>query len=255
MNKQKNSSWESVAKWYDESVGEKGHYFHTKVILPKLLEMMHLKDFTNPKILDLACGQAAFARHLPSSVSYVGLDLSSTLIHAAKTRKTEKKQKFLQADITQKLPLEEKDFTHATIILALQNIEDFQAVFKNAYFHLIPLGEFFIVLNHPCFRIPRQSSWEKDLEKKIQYRRIDRYMETLKIPISMHPGKAEKEHTWSFHFPLAYYFHGLKEAGFVITDIEEWISDKKSLGKAARMENRARKEFPLFLTLAAQKLR
>jgi len=35
--------------------------------------------------------------------------------------------------------------------------------------------------------------------------------------------------------------------------MEEWISDKKSTGAKARMENRSREEFPLFLALLAQK--
>lgn len=255
MDKQTNSSWESAAKWYDEAVGEKGHYYHTQVILPHLLQMMDLKASPQPKILDLACGQAVLARHLPPMISYVGLDLSSTLIDAAKKRKTGKNQRFYLADVTQKLPLEEKDFTHATIVLALQNISDPLAVFKNVYSHLIHGGKLFIVLNHPCFRIPRQSSWGIDAEKKIQYRRIDRYMEPLKIPISTHPGKTEGGQTWSFHFPLSTYFHELKKAGFIVIDLEEWISDKESTGKTARMENRARKEFPLFLGLTAQKIR
>jgi hypothetical protein len=39
----------------------------------------------------------------------------------------------------------------------------------------------------------------------------------------------------------------------VILVIDEWVSDKKSMGKCAAQENRARQEFPLFLTLIAQK--
>ena len=34
---------------------------------------------------------------------------------------------------------------------------------------------------------------------------------------------------------------------------EEWISDKRSMGKRAGMENRAREEFPLFLAILAKK--
>lgn len=254
MNKQTNSSWETSAKWYDDTVGEKGHYFHAEVILPKLLPLMHFDTFPNPKVLDLACGQAVLARHLPESLPYVGLDLSRSLIESAKKRKTGKNQQFYLADITQTLPIKEKNFTHATILLALQNVADPIAVFNNVSAHLISGGFLFIVLNHPCFRIPRQSSWGIDEEKKIQYRRLDRYMEPLQIPISTHPGKKDESHTMSFHFPLSYYFHALKKAGFVVTDLDEWISNKESTGKKARMENRARNEFPLFMMIIAQKI-
>jgi hypothetical protein len=38
-----------------------------------------------------------------------------------------------------------------------------------------------------------------------------------------------------------------------MTAMEEWVSDKKSTGKFATVENRARAEFPLFLTLKMKK--
>jgi len=41
----------------------------------------------------------------------------------------------------------------------------------------------------------------------------------------------------------------------VISDLEEWTSDKVSAGKSARAENRARSEFPLFLAIKAVKIK
>jgi hypothetical protein len=77
----------------------------------------------------------------------------------------------------------------------------------------------------------------------------------LKIPISTHPVKGEESATtWTFHFPLSAYFHWLNEAGLKVILLEEWASDKKSTGPKAKMENRARIEFPLFLTVIAQKI-
>src|SRR5262249_49920639 len=111
------------------------------------------------------------------------------------------------------------------------------------------------VLNHPCFRIPRQSSWQVDSEKKIQYRRLDRYLSPMQIPINAHPSKGERSATTlSFHHPLSAYSQWLRDAGFVISCMEEWCSDKVSTGSAAKMENRSRAEFPLFLTLLSQKI-
>jgi hypothetical protein len=109
-------------------------------------------------------------------------------------------------------------------------------------------------MNHPCFRIPRQSSWKVDDEQKIQYRRIDRYTSPMKIPIQAHPSKGQSSATtWSFHHPLASYSQWLNETGFVIELIEEWHSNKVSTGKAAKMENRSREEIPLFLAIKAKK--
>jgi len=252
MKKESNTSWESSANWYDRAVGEKGHYYHQQVILPNLLRLMDFPRSKNPALLDLACGQGILARHLPANVAYVGIDTSSTLIKAAK--KYDAKQQFYTSDITLPLPISQKEFSHAAVILALQNIEDGQAVMKNAHLHLRENGRLFLVLNHPCFRIPRQSSWGIDPSKKLQYRRIDRYFSPLKIPIQTHPGQQEStSQTWTFHHPLSTYCHWLKSSGFTIELIEEWLSDKKSIGKTAAMENRSRDEFPLFMTIVAKK--
>jgi hypothetical protein len=53
--------------------------------------------------------------------------------------------------------------------------------------------------------------------------------------------------------PLAEYSRMLFEGGFLIERIEEWVSDKHSVGKASLMENRARSEFPLFMAILARK--
>lgn len=251
MTKQTKTSWESSASWYDETVGEKGHYYHEHVILPKLLQLIDCKK-KDTKILDLACGQGILARALPKHVKYVGIDLAKSLIRFAKSRTKNPLHTFLELDATKKLPLPKKEFTVATVILALQNIEDPRLLLKNAFHHLEDKGKLFLVLNHPCFRIPRQSHWGIDEQKKLQYRRMDSYLSLQKIPIQMHPGQ-KTEMTWSFHHSLADYSKMLKDSGFTILQMEEWVSDKKSQGAKAKMENRARREFPLFLTLVCQK--
>ncbi len=244
------TDWESVEKWYGSLVGKEGHYYHKHVILPNLTPLLGLKE--GARLLDLACGQGVLAKHLPKNVAYHGIDLSASLIQTAKQKKGPN-QRFTQADICKPLPIKDPLFTHATIILALQNVAHPEAALQNAARHLRPGGTLVIVLNHPCFRIPRQTHWGVDAQKKLQYRRIDRYLSPLKIPIQAHPSQKERSaQTWSFHRPLWAYSHYLADAGFAIVQIEEWISDKVSTGKAARMENRARAEFPLFLTFKAQ---
>jgi ubiquinone/menaquinone biosynthesis C-methylase UbiE len=247
-----NTGWEGVEKWYGSLVGKEGHYYHQHVILPKLLPLFRFE--ADSKVLDLACGQGVLARTLPKDISYHGFDLSESLIQQAKKGKAPS-HFFTKADICKPLPIKERDFTHAAIILALQNVAEPEKALQNAAKHLQPGGILAIVLNHPCFRIPRQSHWGVDTEKKLQYRRVDLYLTELKIPVQAHPSQKQKSTTtWSFHRPLSAYSRYLTDAGFGILRIEEWTSDKKSTGKASRMENRARAEFPLFLTLICQKI-
>lgn len=242
------TSWEKSGSWYNKSVGRKGHYYHQHLIIPNSLRLLGLQN--NSSLLDLACGQGILARALPKSVNYLGLDISPSLIKAAQKQSG---HTFRIADVAQPLPHLPQKFSHAAIILSLQNIERPEITLKNASDNLLPQGKLLIVINHPCFRIPRQSSWEIDSQNKLEYRRINLYLSPLKIPVTTHPGISHSPITWSFHYPLSYYFKILAAAGFVISILEEWASDKESQGPAARMENRARSEFPLFLAILAKK--
>ncbi len=249
------TSWETSSSWYDKIVGAKGHYYHQQVIIPGVLKLLKAAKGPAPHLLDLACGQGILARHLPKDMKYLGVDASSTLIQSAKKQHPQSHHQFLIRDLSSFVELPAKDFSHAACILAAQNLSDPLPLFQTAHAHLRKNASFIIVLNHPCFRIPRQSGWGVDDQKKLQYRRIDRYMSELKIPIQTQPSKQQaSENTWSFHHPLSYFTAMLKQAGFVLDHIEEWCSDKKSVGKTAAMENRSRQEFPLFMTLIAKKM-
>ena len=245
---EKSSSWQKVGDWYDSIVGEQGHYYHQKIVLPGIIRLLDLQPTSS--LLDLACGQGVLARHIPQGVQYVGVDAAKSLIAKAKTYS---RHTFLVGDITKPLPLTPKQtFTHASIVLALQNIEEPDKVLKHVALHLQPKGTLVIILNHPAFRIPRQTCWGFDEVSKMQYRKLNCYMSHHKIPIQSNPGRKDSETTWSFHMPLSDYCALFAKHGFVISHLEEWCSDKVSTGKAAKWENRARKEFPLFMAIRLQ---
>lgn len=219
------TSWHKIGAW-DNS------YIENHIVGPRVLRLLNLKS--NDSLLDLGSGTGWLGRKLPKGVRYLGLDLVNG------------------QDVTKPLAITET-FSHATIILALQNMESPEGAIKNAAEHLKEHGKLVVVLNHPAFRIPRQSSWGIDEGSKIQYRRENIYMSALKIPITMHPGEQKSAMTWSFHLPISAYAKILTDNGFVIETLEEWTSDRTSAGKAGKMENRARAEFPLFLALRCRK--
>ncbi len=110
-----------------------------------------------------------------------------------------------------------------------------------------------MVIMHPCFRIPRQTHWGWDAEKKLEYRRVDQYASENRIPILTPPMARSRVYTDTYHRPLQSYFEALAGAGLWVDRLEEWTSHKTSEpGKRARAENRARKEFPLFMALRAR---
>lgn len=257
--KDKNTSWSPVAKWYTGIVGEGGHYFHEHVILPRLKLILDPKS--GESVLDVGCGQGVYARTLPHNINYTGVDSSKDLIVEAKKLTLPRqqagknaKQTYYVADATKGLPVPAESFNHAVCILAIQNMRDGKNAIGNIATALIQGGDLVIVMNHPSFRIPRQSSWGKDETQKLEYRRVNRYLSPLEIPINAHPGLSDSPMTWTYHQPLSYYVKALKDSGMAVTDLEEWTSDKVSVGKAARGENRARSEFPLFLAIKAVKM-
>ena len=251
--KQNSTSWEKASGWYEDLVGKEGHYFHKEIILPGLQRLAAFPE-KSVKVLDLACGPGILTSILPETAIYTGIDASSGLLNFARRQRPKAQCFFKEADLSLPLSLDTADYDYAYIILALQNMAKPRVILNSAFSALKPGGKLFIVINHPCFRIPRQSHWGVDEKTKIQYRRVDTYMSELNIPIRVHPSRGiDSQELASFHHPLSAYCRFLKESGFVIETMEEWTSNKKSQGGMARAENRARAEIPLFLAIAARK--
>ncbi|MDO8585099.1 MAG: class I SAM-dependent methyltransferase [bacterium] len=244
------TSWERHGKWYSKVVEESGSY-QKEVILPGVLTLLDLHK--GEDILDIGCGEGFFAREFHRlGANVLGVDASPELIAIAK-KKSPPEALYKVADAANLSFLNVGAFDAAVMILALQNMERMDAVLKEARRVLAPKGRLVIVLNHPTFRIPKLSAWGWDEAQKLQYRRMNAYMTELKVPIEMHPGERTKEVTWSFHRPLQSYVKALRNAGFAVTDCQEWISHKVSeRGPRAKAEDRARKEIPLFLALKAE---
>jgi len=244
--KKKDTSWEKVASWYEEHLGNEDTY-HAKVILPNLTRILELSG--NEKVLDLACGEGYFTRALKKSVSSItGADLSPSLIESAKS--VSKDILYHVADATNLSFAKDKEFDVVISVLAIQNMENILAAFSECRRVLKDNGRFIFVLNHPVYRIPKASSWGYDEKEKAQYRRVDAYLTPSKVPIDMHPGSSDKTFTYSFHRSLQDYMKALRSAGFAITRLEEWISHKKSEeGPRSVAEDKARREIPLFLAV------
>lgn len=252
VRKHLTTSWEKVAEWYDRSVGTRGHYYHQNVILPNLLRL--LRPTLGDRVLDIGCGQGVLGKQLGDNVFYLGVDLSSKLIDAAKKNDTHSNHRYLTADATKPLKIEGQ-FNKATMILSLQNMSQPFLVIKNISQKISNRGQLFIVINHPCFRIPQHSDWGFDQQTQEQYRKIYRYYQPLKIDIAASPyDKKNTASTRSFHYPLSTYVEMFKENGLVLTEMEEWLSPKISEGGRAKAENFARGQIPMFMMMVTQKV-
>ncbi len=241
------TSWGSVADWYDTYLEVTPDSYQEAVIAPNVLRILALKK--DEHVVDIACGQGYFTRLFgEASTKVVGADISKELIAVAKKRSP--KIDFHVAPAHNLSFAAPATFDVATIVLAIQNIENIGDVFAEVKRVLKPNGRFVLVMNHPAFRIPKRTRWGWDENEKSQYRRVDGYLSAATIPIDMHPGAAKSAQTISYHRSLQDFFKALAKSGFAVTRLEEWISHKKSeKGPKQKAEDTARKEIPLFLML------
>lgn len=246
----KKTSWQPVHKWYKNHHSEEGGHYHRTLLIPRLLELMDLNP--SHSLLDIGCGEGILERKIPKDCNYYGIDSSKDLILSAKKQAQSKKHTFIYAD-AEGSPYNVSSCTHGVFLLSLQNMSSPLKALKNASKALAKDASLYLVLNHPCFRIPKSSSWGIDEGENIQYRRLDRYQSSFKKLIDAHPSKKNSPKTPSFHYSLQQLFQWISQSGLHVQDFLEISSNKKSYGKKAKMENFARKEFPLFLILHCKK--
>lgn len=249
----KSTSWGKVANWYDSMLEKGDDSFQQKVILPNLLRSINLDK--NQVVLDLACGQGFFSRIFAANgAKVIAFDISPELIKLAKQHESKNVEYHMSPADDIKF-LADKSVDTITIILAIQNIKNVDGVFAECARVLKDSGSMYLVLNHPAFRAPKVSSWGWDDKEWIQYRRMDAYASEFQTEIDMNPGKNNSETTMSFHRSLQWYFKMLRKNGFAVAKLEEWISHREpTKGPRFSAENKARKEFPLFLFLEGKKL-
>lgn len=245
--KSKSTSWDNVATWYHKLLKNGKGTYQNDVILPNILRLLDPRS--GQTILDLACGPGFFAREFAKkSAKVFGIDISSELIAFA--RKEVNDVDFFVASADAIPMVADKSVDVVTILLALQNIEHLAGVFSECSRVLKSGGRLLMVINHPAFRVPKASEWGWDEVRGVQYRRVDAYMSDAQVKIEMHPGDDPTVHTLSFHRPLQVYMKALHKAGFCVSRLEEWISNRQGpKGRKFAASEQARKEIPLFLFL------
>jgi len=251
-----NTDWNNVAQWYDNYlIGE--DTYQAQVIAPNLLRLIAPQK--GQRILDVACGQGYFARMCAEKgVEVVGIDQSTTLIEKAKSQAGEKELYIVgNAETLDAYKIEQFDTVFS--VLALENIKNIAAVMEGIQQSLKDGGKVLLVMLHPAFRIPQHSDWGFDSKKTVQYRKVEKYLSEVNIPIELAPFKGVKDSkkvtTVTFHRSLQWYMKAFRNAGFAITNIEEWISHKTSqAGPRQHAEDTARKEIPMFMAIELKKL-
>jgi 23S rRNA-/tRNA-specific pseudouridylate synthase/ubiquinone/menaquinone biosynthesis C-methylase UbiE len=235
------TSWDHVAEWYDRLIDEGLTDHYERVILPGTLRL--LTPAAGQRMLDVACGQGVLCRALAHlAVDCVGVDASPKLIQAAiklglgsppLKRNTADRPGTLQYHVADARNLDavlpsDAEFDAATCIMALMNIDPIGPVIEGIASRLKTGGSLVVVILHPAFRAPGQTSWGWDQSPQSrksartsrtpsytptrtstrapshkapdrhtpdrpkadrQYRRVDGYLSPGAQPIVMNPGR------------------------------------------------------------------
>ncbi|NPV09027.1 MAG: class I SAM-dependent methyltransferase [Anaerolineae bacterium] len=249
--------WDRLADWYDGWVGPTGSEHHRKLALPAALEL--LRPRAGERILDVGAGQGVLAPAIvQGGARYVGVEMSPRLLRHAR-RHRGRLGKFVRADarcLWQCPSLGPGSFDGVVFLLSIQDMDPLTDVLRSAAWALRPGGRLVMVMTHPCFRVPRQSGWGWDEDRRLVYRRVDSYLTSRSVPLTPQPLKRRRQVVWSFHRPLQEYVNGLSCQGLLVERIEELAThshnpDSAGRAKAHRLADR---EIPLFLGLKAVKL-
>lgn len=249
------TSWEPVAEWYHGWVGPDGSKHHRHLAIPVVLDL--LAPAAGEAILDIGAGSGVLAPAIAAAgASYTGVDASRTLIQIAR-RQHGRHGRFILADARRLADLPELrpgGFDAAVFLLSIQDMDPLESVLRAAAWAVRPGGRVVLLMTHPCFRVPRQSGWGWDEQRQLQYRRVDRYLTPLAVPMKSHGDRPEAA-TRSFHRPLEHYIGALAGRGLLVDAVRECSTYKvQSAGPRARAENLANREIPLFLGLRARKV-
>jgi ubiquinone/menaquinone biosynthesis C-methylase UbiE len=241
------TSWDHLAGWYDGWVGPAGSEYHRELAIPLVLEL--LNPAPGEALLDVGCGQGPLAPAvLAEGMTYTGLDVSPRLLERAR-RMHGKRASFVEGDATKlhKVDgLKAGSFHAACFLLSIQNIDPLADALSGVAWALKPAGRLAIVMTHPCFRVPRQSGWGWDAGRRLSYRRVDRYLGRLAVPMKPLRGRAP---VISFHRPLEDYFSALSDAGFTVEALREVAVKGTTRVTASDARN---PDIPTFLGLRAR---
>lgn len=249
----KETSWGKEAKWYDKLLEESAETYQSKVILPNIVRIIDPKP--GEVVVELGCGQGFFSRVIAKSgAKVIGIDIGKELVQIAEERATKdgipsKNISFYTASADNAKMVASRSADVILVILALQNMKNLAGVVGEIKRIMKKDGRVIIVLNHPAFRVIKNSDWGYDDATKTQYRKVSKYLSQFEATVDMHPGdKKINTTTKSFHRSLQDYMKAFAKEGFAITRIEEWISHKESQkGPRQQAEDIARKEIPMFM--------
>jgi 2-polyprenyl-3-methyl-5-hydroxy-6-metoxy-1,4-benzoquinol methylase len=227
LNQEVRSIWNHNAPFWDEHTGE-GNEFHRELVGPAAERLLALEP--NELVLEIACGNGAFARQMARlGAQVVATDFSEVFVERARARSTEQVDRIEYhvidaTDEAQLISLGERRFDAAVTNMAIQDMAAVQPLASVLGRLLTPGGRFVFTLSHPCFNTTgcKMVVEQEDREGKV----ITVYSIKVSQYLGLQPHKGlgivgQPEPHYYFDRPLHALFLPFFRAGFVIDGLEE----------------------------------
>lgn len=224
-----NEIWEQNAAFWDERSGDEGLILQRTLIAPVTERLLDLKP--NERVLDIACGNGAFARRMAQLGAYVvACDVAPTFIERAKARTIQNADRIVYqvldaTDHAALLALGKESFDAAVCTMAMMDMPEIEPMLSAVHQLLKPNGRFVFSVMHPCFNSSRglkRVAEEEDRDGQI----VDVY--AIKISGYATPETyrglgiiGQPVPQFYFHRPLNVLLGACFRAGFVLDALEE----------------------------------
>jgi len=218
--------WEHNAAFWDERIGD-GDDLHTRLIAPAVEGL--LRPEAGQRILDVACGNGAFARHLAGKgIHVLACDFAEALIRRARAREASGPKidyRVIDATVEGQLrSLGDHAFDAVVCNMALTDMVAIEPLFWAIPQLLKADGRFVFTISHPCFNhAGSRLIAEEDAtggQRTIRHAiRVDSYLDVA-------PGRDislddQPQSHFSFHRPLSDILNAAFNAGLTMDGIAE----------------------------------
>ena len=221
--------WNTNAAFWDERSGDDGLTMQRALIAPITERLLALKP--NERVLDVACGNGAFARRMAAlGARVVACDFAQAFIERAKARTTNNADRieYRVIDATDEralLALGKQSFDAAVCTMALMDMPEIDPLLRALSQLLNPHARFVFSITHPCFNSSAEMKMvveEEDRDGKLVVAhavKISQYATP-----TTHKGLGiigQPAPQYYFHRPLNALFNACFRAGFVLDALEE----------------------------------
>lgn len=154
LNEESRHIWDQNAAYWDEKMGE-GNDFQRILIAPACERLLNMQP--GETVLEIACGNGVFARHLArAGIRVLATDFSASMVEHARARSTQYSDliEYRQVDGTseeQIVALGEQRFDAAVCNMAIMDMAEIEPLMRGIRRVIRPGGRFVFSLCHPCF--------------------------------------------------------------------------------------------------------